>query len=289
MIEYYLLEQLVAFSEEESLSKAAEKLHISQPALSRSMKKIENIIGVPLFNRTSNKIELNDAGKTAVKYAKKALKSNQVIIENVRATAQMPQHIRLGICNKFIPGRFKPLLNNCYPGAHITYDHQDDAHLYMNLKNEKDDLVVMHTKPSDDPNLYVQHCFDEQLMLTILKSDSLAQKKELHFSDLNGMSILAARGADFWLDIFREHIANLSLLIQDSMEILDTLVKESKFSVFNTSICIKDYPDPENKISIPIVDPPGTVSHYLVCRREDKTKFEKIFSEIRANKKDRTF
>lgn len=58
MIENYLLEQLIAFSEKKSLSKAAKKLDISQPALSKSMKKLEEIMGVPLFNRTVNSIEL---------------------------------------------------------------------------------------------------------------------------------------------------------------------------------------------------------------------------------------
>ena len=46
MIEMYLLEQLVAFAQTGTLSGASEKLHISQPALSNSMKKIEDILGV---------------------------------------------------------------------------------------------------------------------------------------------------------------------------------------------------------------------------------------------------
>ena len=56
MIEIYLLEQLCAFAECGTLSAAAEKLHISQPALSRSMKKIEDVCGVELFERNNSKI-----------------------------------------------------------------------------------------------------------------------------------------------------------------------------------------------------------------------------------------
>ena len=49
MMELYLLEQLIAFSRQGTLSGAAEELHISQPALSQSMKKLEESLGVSLF------------------------------------------------------------------------------------------------------------------------------------------------------------------------------------------------------------------------------------------------
>ena len=52
MMELYLLEQLIAFSRQGTLSGAAEKLHISQPALSQSMKKLEESLGVSLFERS---------------------------------------------------------------------------------------------------------------------------------------------------------------------------------------------------------------------------------------------
>ena len=62
MMELYLLEQLIAFSRQGTLSGAAEKLHISQPALSQSMKKLEESLGVSLFERSKNKIALNENG-----------------------------------------------------------------------------------------------------------------------------------------------------------------------------------------------------------------------------------
>ena len=52
MMELYLLEQLIAFSRQGTLSGAAEKLHISQPALSQSMKKLEESLGVSFLIRS---------------------------------------------------------------------------------------------------------------------------------------------------------------------------------------------------------------------------------------------
>lgn len=59
MIEIYLLEQLAAFARCGTLSKAAEELLISQPALSRSMKKLEDDLGVKLFIRENKKLLLD--------------------------------------------------------------------------------------------------------------------------------------------------------------------------------------------------------------------------------------
>lgn len=48
-IETYLLEQLLAFKESKTLTEAADRLHLTQPTLTRSMKKLEDVFGVPLF------------------------------------------------------------------------------------------------------------------------------------------------------------------------------------------------------------------------------------------------
>ena len=71
MIELEQLKQLIAFATHGTLSKAAEELYISQPALSRSIQKLEKTLGVELFDRKKNKMELNQNGKTVIQYAEK--------------------------------------------------------------------------------------------------------------------------------------------------------------------------------------------------------------------------
>ena len=73
MVEFNQLEQLLAFAKYETLSKAAEKLLLSQPALTRSMQKLESDLGVALFERQKNKIALNDNGRLAVECAEKIM------------------------------------------------------------------------------------------------------------------------------------------------------------------------------------------------------------------------
>ena len=68
MIELFQLEQLTAFADYKTLSKAAEMLHMSQPTLTRSMQKLESEFDVSLFRRTKNKLELNENGELVYYY-----------------------------------------------------------------------------------------------------------------------------------------------------------------------------------------------------------------------------
>lgn len=98
MIDIFLLEQLDAFARTGTLSRAAEELHITQPALSRNMKKLEATLGVSLFNRKSSKITLNETGKIAAEYARRALDANQEMIEMTLAFDRRERSLTMGSC-----------------------------------------------------------------------------------------------------------------------------------------------------------------------------------------------
>ena len=76
---------------EGSFSKAAKDLYISQPSLSATLKKVEQKIGMPLFERSTNPIQLTECGKQYIKTAeqlinfwKRTIVMNQVLFMNMR-------------------------------------------------------------------------------------------------------------------------------------------------------------------------------------------------------------
>ena len=117
MVEIFLLEQLVTFAKYGTLSRAAEELHITQPALSRSMKKLENEFGVSLFDREKSKIFLNDTGKTAVQYAEKVLEADLEMIERTIAFDRNMRTIVLGSCAALPINTLMPILQERFSGT----------------------------------------------------------------------------------------------------------------------------------------------------------------------------
>ena len=116
MIEIYLLEQLVAFETYGTLSAAAEYLHISQPALSHSMQKLEELMGVPLFHRQKNRLALNENGRLTAEYARKILEQERDMVERVRLFDKSRRTITLGSCAPVPVSDIVPLLSGSIEG-----------------------------------------------------------------------------------------------------------------------------------------------------------------------------
>ena len=96
MLELYQLVQLLAIAECGTISKAAEQLHLSQPALSRSMQKLEEELQVTLFDRQKNKITLNKNGRLAVEQARRVVEQAQNLVDQVRAFDRSQRTISIG-------------------------------------------------------------------------------------------------------------------------------------------------------------------------------------------------
>ena len=99
MIEMRLLEILAAFSEERTQAAAAEKLHISQPTLSSSMRKLEEEIGAPLFERTKNRMALNENGKTAAEFAGRILREEAEMRTRIQELERRRHTVSFALCS----------------------------------------------------------------------------------------------------------------------------------------------------------------------------------------------
>lgn len=279
MIEIYLLEQLAAFAKNGTLSDAAKQLHISQPALSRSMKKIEEEFGVPLFSRSKSRIMLNDTGKVAVEYAEKVLRANEEMLTQTLAFERSQRTLILGSC-AFLPvNKLMPVLQETFQGMAITAETSDDERLIDGLKHHVYHLAILHKLP-DDPDLFVRDYMTEHLCVSFPEDHPLASGDSISFHDLTGITILAHGGSGFWLDLCRHHLEESKVIVQDSMDTLSELVDASTLPVFNSDRAIERGYQPEGRITLPISDPAASVTYYLACLKSEKKRFQPIFHAL---------
>lgn len=106
------LEQLVAFKRLGTLSRAAEELHLAQPTLTKTMKRLEDEFKVSLFERGKNKISLNQNGELAAAQAERILNDASNMINMVRSLDRSLHTIMIGTCLILVSGK-KSLLKKC--------------------------------------------------------------------------------------------------------------------------------------------------------------------------------
>src|SRR5437870_12766573 len=86
-VELRHLRYFVAVAEMENVSRAALKLHVSQPALSRQIRDLEDELGFSLLERTAKSVRLTDAGRAFLDEARAVIQLSQQAVRNARAVA----------------------------------------------------------------------------------------------------------------------------------------------------------------------------------------------------------
>src|SRR3954462_9759230 len=82
------LRSFLAVAETLNFSRAAERLHLSQPALSRQVQELESDLDVPLFSRQRGRVALTDAGRTLIEHARELLARSANAATHVQAVAR---------------------------------------------------------------------------------------------------------------------------------------------------------------------------------------------------------
>lgn len=281
-MEFYLLEQLDAFARCGTLTRAAEELHISQPALSRSMKKIEEAFGVSLFTREKSKIALNETGKVAADYARRLLELRQEMMQQTAAFDRNRRSLILGACAPMPITRLIPVLQQRYSYQMISSETvAEDARLIAGLKNRSYHLAVLHHIP-EDREIVCQHYLNEQLYIALPRAHPMASRTSVRFSELAGFSFLVYENVGFWVSVCRENIPDVNLIFQDSMENLAALAAASTLPSFGSDQMMGSGHGRGDRVFIPIEDAAAHASYYLACLQTEKRNYAKLFQAVRT-------
>ena len=143
-MEFYQLRQLIAFAECGNLSKAAETVHTSQSALSRSMKNLEAELDVPLFMRTKNSISLTETGILAAERAKNVVSAHDDMILSVREAERKRHNFSFGSIAPAPIWNLTPILSEIFPGKTVNSDlRESETELIQGLDDGTYNLIVL--------------------------------------------------------------------------------------------------------------------------------------------------
>jgi DNA-binding transcriptional LysR family regulator len=183
------LRYFLAASEELNFGRAALRLHISQPPLSRQIRQLEDQLGVELFLRSKTGVTLTEAGLAFLPEVKRTLLQVEKAIAVARASraADSGQFV-VGYTTVFDRSAIPDVMDNLrqrFPNWRIVTKGKHSIHLVREIKNGTMDaaFIGLHT---DAQGLAVETILEEPLVVALPANHKLAQKRRLGFDELRG-------------------------------------------------------------------------------------------------------
>ena len=272
MIEMYLLEQLDAVAKYGTLLAASEHLHITQPSMSRAMKKLEDIVGVPLFEHRGNRLVLNEYGRLAAEYAHRILDSQDEMVSRIRALERSKRTILLGSC---APGpllELPSILSSLYPDQTLSTELRSEETLLAGLESRIYSMVILIHRP-EDAGIRAHPCGLEHLYCGLPRSHPKAEKASISFAEMDGESFLMASEVGVWDQVVRTQMPHSKFLLQTDMTSLSELVSSSSLASFATNITLRLYGEMEGRAFIPFSDEAAVTRFWCCCRKDDEMKY----------------
>ena len=182
------LQAFINVSETGSFSKAAEKLFITQPAVSKRISALEQELNTPLFDRIGKKVQLTEAGLTLLPSAKRILAE---LDESRRAISNLSGSIsgrlRLGTSHHIGLHRLPPVLRAYtakYPEVDLDIQFMDsEAACEAVLKGELE-LAIATLPEQAESNLSTEVIWHDPLGIVISKNHTLAKHKHIDINQL---------------------------------------------------------------------------------------------------------
>jgi len=202
------LQYVLAVAEHKNFTLAAEKCFVTQPTLSMQIQKIEEELGIQIFDRTKKPIQLTEIGQKIVNQSKNIVNEANRIQDIVdQQKGFIGGEFRLGIIPTVMPTLLPMFLNNFikkYPKVNLIIEELNTDEIIIKLKNGHLDAAIAAT-PLEEEKIKEVVLFYEPFVAYIPESHSVFEKKEIEVSDLNLDEILLLQDGH----CFRDGILNL--------------------------------------------------------------------------------
>lgn len=274
MIEIKQLRQLVAISEYGTMTAAAKELFISQPALSRSIQRLENVLSVRLFDHGQNALHLNPVGIKAVEHAKSILSEVDDLPGILKAYEHSLRTITVGTCAPNPMVVLLEELSRSFPDNKISYELTDFDDLLSGLAENRYQMVVVEKEPKMEGVIYKEY-MKESVFLCVSPDHPLAEKDSVRLSDLSGMTLLGFQNAGTWTRL-HEMMPDVHFIVEKEPHILTELIINSTIPAFITSSHIPFILMHPDRVCIPIEDDAATIAFYLCVKARDANYLKDI-------------
>ena len=245
------LSYFVAVAEELHFGRAAQRLHMAQPPLSRAIAGLERRIGVALLRRTSRKVELTDAGEVLLREARKALSAIDAAVRRAERAGDAEQH--LVVVTK--PGGDAGML----PAILDAYRREEGSvrvdvavcgvgEAEAALRDGRADAGFLSPSHDDLAGLDTEELLTQPRVLVVPRDHPLANKAVVAVADLEGLPMARLPGATW--------VSGVGPPIRDSAQLMTLIGLGQVVAVLPRSALDHLHRD---LVGVPVLDaPPAT-------------------------------
>lgn len=187
------LRYVVAVAEERHFGRAAERCFVSQPSLSASIRKLEDELGVRIFERGKLEVLVTEVGEQVVAQARRTLEE----AERVKLAARQGKNplagpLRLGVIHTIAPYLLPDLvaaLRGCAPQMPLDIEENLTANLDQMLKAGQIDAAIL-ALPYEAAGIEVTPLYDEEFRVIVPAKHPWARRKQVAIDELDGENLL---------------------------------------------------------------------------------------------------
>lgn len=207
------LRYFVAVAEEGNISRAAKEIFLTQPALSRQIRALEDEIGQCLLERHAHSIRLTPVGEALLREARELLQHAEQMIERVRCTGGGVR-LRVGYAPSLAAGMLSAAVENftqTHPNARVEFFDLATKEMLAGLEGDKLDVVVTVGQPHETRGLVWTPLARSAWQLAVNRNHPLAQRKRITPTEVGAAPLLVFCQRDYpeyWETItgwLREH------------------------------------------------------------------------------------
>jgi len=201
-MEFHQLRYFTAAAEDMSISRAAQRLHVTQPALSRQIAALEAGLGVALFDRVKKRIVLTDAGRFFLPKARQIICDAETSVQQLREQfGDAPRTLRLGFLSVFLDDLVTPVMREFrqrHPKARVSLFELPPRAQLDRLRTHELDAAILGNIEDADRELFAVRRLSRNKMAAVLPEEHLlASRKTLKLAALARESFISLSDAVF--------------------------------------------------------------------------------------------
>lgn len=305
------LRQLVTIADEGTMIAAAELLGISQPALSRSMQRLEDDLGHPLFARHGRTLRLTDMGRTAVDWSRQLLRDERMMRDSLDTLAQRETTLRVGTVAPAPLWRLTTQLMSFRPGETLTSQMIPRSEILTGLRSGSLDLGILNDEDggkadqdtavdsaSNDTNGVAEtdsvsadtssrangfesvHLMDERLSVILPPGHPLSNRPSVTAAMLDGETFLVLADTGFWDARMQRALQHSTFIRQSEPTVFAELARSTPYCMFITDAPgSRDVPAGHTKVALD--DPAASASFSLVLGAHASALARGFFDRLR--------